>query len=60
VPELVGQIGADRVLFGSDWPHPEGVVEPLDFLAELKGLGAADQQKIMSSNLKGLLEGARD
>jgi predicted TIM-barrel fold metal-dependent hydrolase len=60
VPELVEQIGADRVLFGSDWPHPEGVVEPLDFVAELEGLSAADQQKIMSSNLKGLLEGARD
>jgi hypothetical protein len=52
--------GADRVLFGSDWPHPEGVVEPLDFLGELTELSAADQQKIMSSNLKGLLEGARD
>ena len=60
IPDLVGQIGADRVLFGSDWPHPEGVAEPLDFLAELKGLSAADQQMIMSSNLKGLLEGARD
>jgi predicted TIM-barrel fold metal-dependent hydrolase len=59
-PDLVAQIGADRVLFGSDWPHPEGVVEPLDFLRELEGLSAADQQKIMSSNLKGLLEGARD
>ncbi len=60
IPELVDLIGADRVLFGSDWPHPEGVAEPLDFLAELSGLSAADQQKIMSSNLKGLLEGARD
>jgi predicted TIM-barrel fold metal-dependent hydrolase len=60
IPELVGQIGADRVLFGSDWPHPEGVVEPLDFLSELEGLSAADQEKIMSSNLKGLLEGVRD
>jgi predicted TIM-barrel fold metal-dependent hydrolase len=59
-PDLVGQIGANRVLFGSDWPHPEGVVEPLDFLAELKDLGAADQERIMSSNLKGLLEGVRD
>ena len=27
---------------------------------QLEGLGAADQRKIMSSNLKGLLEGARD
>jgi predicted TIM-barrel fold metal-dependent hydrolase len=48
------------VLFGSDWPHPEGVVEPLDFLSELTTLSAADQKKIMSSNLKGLLEGVRN
>ncbi len=60
VPDLVEAIGASRVLFGSDWPHPEGVVEPLDFLDELSALGAADQEKIMSSNLKGLLEGARN
>jgi len=39
---------------------PGSVVEPLDFLEELKDLSAADQQKIMSSNLKGLLEGVRD
>lgn len=60
VSDLAAQIGVDRVLFGSDWPHPEGVVEPLDFLRELLDFGPADQQKIMSTNLKGLLEGARD
>jgi predicted TIM-barrel fold metal-dependent hydrolase len=29
--DAVELIGADRVLFGSDWPHPEGMVEPRDF-----------------------------
>jgi predicted TIM-barrel fold metal-dependent hydrolase len=29
--DAVDQIGADRVLFGSDWPHPEGMAEPRDF-----------------------------
>ena len=30
VEELATLIGADRVLFGSDWPHPEGVAHPGD------------------------------
>lgn len=60
VSDLATHIGVDRILFGSDWPHPEGVVEPLDFVRELLDFGPADQEKIMSSNLKGLLEGVRD
>ena len=28
---LIDLIGADRVLFGSDYPHPEGVANPWDF-----------------------------
>ena len=28
---LVELIGADRVLFGSDWPHPEGTPQPIDY-----------------------------
>jgi predicted TIM-barrel fold metal-dependent hydrolase len=46
------------VLFGSDYPHPEGLADPIDFLEELGSFGAADQRRIMSSNLKALLEGA--
>jgi predicted TIM-barrel fold metal-dependent hydrolase len=29
--DAVKLIGAERVLFGSDWPHPEGMVEPRDY-----------------------------
>jgi predicted TIM-barrel fold metal-dependent hydrolase len=29
---LVDTIGAERVLFGSDYPHPEGVADPRSFL----------------------------
>jgi predicted TIM-barrel fold metal-dependent hydrolase len=56
---LAETIGADRILFNSDYPHPEGLRRPLDFLSELAGFSGADKQKIISSNLKGLLEGAR-
>jgi predicted TIM-barrel fold metal-dependent hydrolase len=58
--DLAKHIDVSRILFGSDYPHPEGAVEPLDFLHELTAFNAADQQKIMSTNLKGLLEGKRD
>ena len=46
------------MLFGSDYPHPEGLADPVSFLDELKTLGAGDQQRIMSTNLKALLDGA--
>jgi predicted TIM-barrel fold metal-dependent hydrolase len=59
VAKLVGLIGADRVLFGSDWPHPEGLGEPLSFFSDLEGVDAATTERIMSTNLKGLLEGVR-
>jgi predicted TIM-barrel fold metal-dependent hydrolase len=29
--EAVEMIGAERVLFGSDWPHPEGMAQPRDY-----------------------------
>jgi predicted TIM-barrel fold metal-dependent hydrolase len=56
---LIGLIGSDRILFGSDWPHPEGLGRPLDYLNDVEGLAPADIKKIMHGNLKGLLEGAR-
>ena len=55
VPELVETIGADHVLFGSDWPHPEGMAEPLDFLRECEGLPADQVRLIMRENNEKLL-----
>jgi predicted TIM-barrel fold metal-dependent hydrolase len=52
-------IGIDRMLFNSDYPHPEGLRRPLDFLDEMHGFSDAEIQKVVSTNLKGLLEGAR-
>jgi len=56
---LVELMGADRILFGSDWPHPEGLGEPLSFFKDLEGIDAASTKRIMSTNLKELLEGVR-
>ncbi len=57
---LADMIGMNRVLFGSDYPHAEGLGTPLDFLNELEGFSDAEVKAVMSDNLKGLLEGARD
>jgi len=57
--ELKQHIPAERMLFGSDWPHPEGLKRPIDYLNEVKDFTPAEQQMFMSSNLKGLLEGRR-
>ncbi|MEZ4331378.1 MAG: amidohydrolase family protein [Myxococcota bacterium] len=52
---LVDTIGAERVLFGSDWPHPEGVAAPLDFLEEVEALPAAALRRVMRDNTAGIL-----
>lgn len=51
VAGLVGVIGADNVLFGSDYPHPEGLFDPVTFIDELDTLSTEDQRKIMGANL---------
>ena len=49
---LVDVIGADHVLFGSDYPHPEGLAEPCSYLDHLpKGLAETDMAMIMGANL---------
>jgi predicted TIM-barrel fold metal-dependent hydrolase len=53
--ELVDLIGDDHVLFGSDYPHPEGMAVPLSYFDELEGFGEASIRKIMSENAHGLL-----
>ena len=58
--QVAKALPVERILFGSDFPHPEGLAEPLNYLEEFQGFSAADIEKIFHSNLKGLLEGARD
>ena len=56
--DLAELIGVGQILFGSDYPHPEGLGTPLDYLQELKPFGEEDRRRIMSSNLKGLIAAA--
>ena len=58
IPELVAMIGASQVLFGSDFPHPEGVAEPADFAAGLAGLADDEVRLIMRENTRRLVQPA--
>lgn len=55
---LADLIGVERVLFGSDWPHGEGVAQPLDFTEELGGFDDAAVRRIMHDNCLELLGAA--
>ena len=44
-----------HVLNGSDYPHPEGLLWPIEFADELDGLSTADVRLIMRDNLAALL-----
>ena len=55
VIDLVDAVGAGNVLFGSDWPHVEGLAEPSEFIAELDGLSPEDVERIMRTNALDLL-----
>jgi predicted TIM-barrel fold metal-dependent hydrolase len=48
-------LGIDRVLFGSDYPHPEGKADPITHVDELVGMTEEDKAKIMGGNLARLI-----
>jgi predicted TIM-barrel fold metal-dependent hydrolase len=54
VADLARHIPAERILFGSDWPHAEGVEHPRDFFANLGGFSDSDVRKIMVENARAL------
>ena len=53
--ELAELIGVDHVLFGSDFPHPEGLADPVSYVKELDGLPGETVRKIMGGNLARLM-----
>jgi predicted TIM-barrel fold metal-dependent hydrolase len=52
---LAGLIGEDHVLFGSDFPHPEGLAEPAAYVDKLAGAPDETVRKIMGGNLARLM-----
>jgi predicted TIM-barrel fold metal-dependent hydrolase len=54
---LIKTIGADHVLFGSDFPHPEGLAEPASYIDHLPaGLSDEDVANIMGGNLHRIMK----
>jgi predicted TIM-barrel fold metal-dependent hydrolase len=55
VRRILDVLTPDSLVFGSDFPHPEGLPDPVTYVHELRDLTEADQRKIMSDNLAGFL-----
>jgi predicted TIM-barrel fold metal-dependent hydrolase len=52
---LAELLGPDRVLFGSDYPHPEGLGDPVTFAKEIEHIGEPLVRKVMGDNLARLM-----
>jgi predicted TIM-barrel fold metal-dependent hydrolase len=50
LPELRDGLGAHRVIFGSDFPHAEGLADPRDFVNDLPGFTADEVRLVMREN----------
>lgn len=59
IAELRELIGAERILFGSDYPHGEGLAEPTEFVNDLPDFSEAEVRKIMRENGLGLVQRQR-
>jgi predicted TIM-barrel fold metal-dependent hydrolase len=53
---LIDVVGVDNVVFGSDYPHPEGLFDPVTWVDELEGLAEEDKAKVMGGNLGRLMK----
>jgi predicted TIM-barrel fold metal-dependent hydrolase len=53
--EIIDCVGIDRVVYGSDWPHPEGLPEPLDVLEEISGVTPGELRKLLRETSASLL-----
>jgi predicted TIM-barrel fold metal-dependent hydrolase len=55
LPALAKLIGVDNILFGSDYPHTEGMKEPRDYVKALGAFSDVDVRKIMRDNAAKIL-----
>jgi predicted TIM-barrel fold metal-dependent hydrolase len=45
----------DHLLFGSDYPHPEGLADPLSYVDHLTGFTDGEIRQVMGGNLDALV-----
>ncbi|MBX6388363.1 MAG: amidohydrolase [Frankia sp.] len=55
--ELGDMLGIEHVLFGSDYPHPEGLADPASYVNELGKLTDEEKALVMGGNLARLIDG---
>ncbi|HEU5085765.1 MAG TPA: amidohydrolase family protein [Acidimicrobiales bacterium] len=48
-------VGVDRLLFGSDFPHTEGLAEPTDFVKDIPGFTDDEVRAVMRDNVLDLI-----
>jgi predicted TIM-barrel fold metal-dependent hydrolase len=48
-------VGVDRLLFGSDFPHTEGLAEPTQFVKDIPSFTPAETKAVMRDNVRELL-----
>jgi len=53
---LRDHLGASQILFGSDYPHAEGLAEPTDYIYDLKGYDEDEIRLTMRENGLGLTQ----
>lgn len=59
VERVVAEVGVDPIVFGSDFPHGEGLAHPIDYVeAQLKSFSEEDKRRIMRDNLEEFLTSA--
>ena len=52
---LTELLGEDHVLFGSDYPHPEGLANPVSYINDISHLPETLVRKVMGENLAKLM-----
>ncbi|MCH2173826.1 amidohydrolase [Myxococcota bacterium] len=50
------QVGVDHILFGSDFPHGEGLAEPVSFIDDLPDFSPEEARRVMRENGLGLIQ----
>ena len=55
VSDLVNLVGDDRILFGSDYPHPEGLAEPIGFYNYVDPMDVERTYDVMGDNSRRMI-----
>jgi Amidohydrolase len=53
--ELISMLGVGNSMWGSDFPHPEGLRDPLAFSDDITDMPIEDQKAVMGGNLARLM-----